>query len=177
MSARDYKEVPIKKVPVGTKFERLLTPSSICMSNFELVELTGAYAKIKSFDREPEVYSTENLFIEVPLTREEKEVKYTQKIEELKNGLRRQLSTSDFMGYHEMWNGSLELDIVEMASTCVEHNMTILGYVKFEKGQEKVSSITGTKFDVGIVAQYLDEEGDIFWCHSSSDWFKYWELD
>lgn len=72
---RDTKLVPIKKMKVGDKFHNLTHPGGSQMANFEIVEICGAYCKIKVYDRE-ETYSTEGLFAEVPLSEEEFKAKY-----------------------------------------------------------------------------------------------------
>ena len=49
---RDTKLVPIKKMKVGDKFHNLKHPGGSQMASFEIVEICGAYCKIKVYNRE-----------------------------------------------------------------------------------------------------------------------------
>ena len=85
---RDTKLVPIKNMEIGKEFHNLQSPNSSRMAKFELVEVCGAFAKIKVYDK-IETFSTEGLFAEVPLSEAEFKAKYKRGaavvVEQLKN--------------------------------------------------------------------------------------------
>lgn len=174
---RDTKLVPIKKMKVGDKFHNLKHPGGSLMASFEILEICGAYCKLKVYDRE-ETYSTEGLFAEVPLSDEEFKAKYKDGaavvIEQLKN----EMSARDHVGTHEMWNSWICTDPYEFAAECEKNQIDIIGW--FPLGREAREFVGGMWLDIGIVAQYRDEDTR-FWCHARKKWIdemiEEWEED
>ena len=71
--------------------------------------------------------------------------------------------------YHEMWNGWIDINPYDMASNAKDAQIMIVGWFKLS-----VQKWDGD-LDIGIVAEY--EDGERFWCHASSKWFKDWKED
>ena len=46
---RDEKRVPIKKMKVGDTFRHLVHPNGTTMASFEVVEMSGAFCKLKIY--------------------------------------------------------------------------------------------------------------------------------
>lgn len=161
---RDTKLVPIKNIKIGEKFDKLQSSNSSQMARFELVELNGAFAKIKVYDR-IETFSTEGLFAEVPLSDVEFRAKYKQGAAVFVEQLKNKMSIHDNIGYHEMWNSWIQTDAYEFAAACQEHKIRIIGW--FELGDYAKEFVSGMTLDIGIVAE--NEDGR-FWCHARKDW-------
>lgn len=174
---RDTKLVPIKNVEIDKEFHNLQSPNSSRMAKFELVEVCGAFAKIKVYDK-IETFSTEGLFAEVPLSEAEFKAKYKQGAAAVVEQLKNKMSIHDNIGYHEMWNSWIQTDAYEFAAACKEHKIRIIGW--FELGDDAREFVSGMILDIGIVAEYEDEDGR-FWCHARKDWIdgimKEWEED
>ena len=164
---RDTKLVPIKKMKVGDKFHNLKYLGGSRMASFEIVEICGAYCKIKIYDRE-ETYSTEGLFAEVPLSDEEFKAKYKDGAAVIIEKLRNEISlTNENIGMHEMWNSWIGTDPYEFAAECEKNDIELIGW--FELGDNAREFCGGTMLDIGIVAKYNDGNTR-FWCHSHKDW-------
>ena len=164
---RDTKLVPIKKMKVGDKFHNLRHPGGSQMASFEIVEICGAYCKIKVYDRE-ETYSTEGLFAEVPLSDEEFKAKYKDGAAIIIEKLRNKISlTNENIGMHEMWNSWICTDPYEFAAECEKNDIELIGW--FELGDNAREFCGGVMLDIGIVAKYNDGNTR-FWCHSRKDW-------
>lgn len=174
---RDTKLVPIKKMKVGDTFTNLRTPGMSTTARFEIVEINGAFAKLKVYNR-LETYSTEGLFAEVPLSEEEFKEKYKEGaavvIEQLKN----EMSARDNVGCHEMWNSWICTDPYKFAAVCEKNQIDIIGW--FPLSRDAREFVGGMCLDIGIVAQYKDEDTR-FWCHARKKWIddmiEDWEMD
>lgn len=102
----------------------------------------------------------------VELTKEELCEKYKNDIEEIREALNHDLGQVD--GYHEMWNSWLcASDLAEMASNLKEHKLRIIGYATLTTPK---LTMFDTVLDIGVVAEY--EDGERFWCHTSSEHIK-----
>ena len=170
------KKVPIKSLKIGDKFDTLYNNDSITFASFEIVEICGAYCKIKVYDRE-ETYSTEGLFAEVPLSDDEFKAKYNDKAAVVIEKLRNKISlTNENIGMHEIWNSWICTDPYEFAAECEKHDIELIGW--FELGNDAKEFCGGIMLDIGIVAKYNDEDAR-FWCHARKDWIikmiKEWE--
>ena len=167
MNNTKMKKVPIKSLKIGDKFDTLYNNDSITFASFEIVEICGAYCKIKVYDRE-ETYSTEGLFAEVPIADEEFKAKYKDEAAIIIEKLRNEISlTSENIGMHEMWNSWICTDPYEFAAECEKHNIKLIGW--FELGNNAKEFCDGMMLDIGIVAKYNDEDTR-FWCHARKDW-------
>lgn len=159
---REAKLVPIKQMKIGDKFDYIKTPTGSRFAGFELLEFCGAFCKLKVYDRE-ENFSTEGLFVEVPLSDEEFKAKYKQDAAAVVEQLKNKMSIHDDIGYHEMWNSWIQTDAYEFAAACREYKIRIIGW--FEYDVKKF--IGGMTLDIGIVAE---NENGRFWCHARKDW-------
>ena len=72
---KDYKKIPLREVPIGTEFKTLITPNGTHSASFKLINKCGAFVTLRVFDKRDETYSTEDAFITVPLTENEKRTK------------------------------------------------------------------------------------------------------
>ena len=133
--------------------------------------------EIKVYDK-IETFSTEGLFAEVPLSEAEFKAKYKQGAAVVVEQLKNKMSIHDNIGHHEMWNSWIQTDAYEFAVACKEHKIRIIGW--FELGDDAREFVSGMILDIGIVAEYEDEDGR-FWCHARKDWIdgimKEWEED
>jgi len=77
------------------------------------------------------------------------------------------MSNTDNIGEHEMWNGWISSDLIEMAQACAKYNIKIIGYFQLSNPRPLIGK---TFLDIGIVAE--DNDGSRFWCHASKRWFK-----
>lgn len=174
---RDEKRIPIKSMKVGDTFRHLVRPNGMTMANFEVLEISGAFCKLKVYDR-VETYSTEDLYAEVPLSDEEFKAKYKTQAADLIERLKHEITDLHEIGHHEMWNSWIQTDAYEFAAACKEHKIRIIGW--FELGDDAREFVSGMILDIGIVAEYEDEDGR-FWCHARKDWIdgimKEWEED
>ena len=163
----ETKKIPIKQMKKGDTFHTLYTNDGwIRMADFQIIEISGIFAKISAYGRE-ETISTENCFAGVSLTRAELENKYSNEISKLKIKLSNKMSNTDNIGQHEMWNGWISGDLVEMAQACVKNNLNIIGYFQLSEPKPLVDKIF---LDIGIVAE--DNNNNRFWCHASKSWFE-----
>ena len=80
---KDYKKIPLKDVPIGAEFGTLITPNGTHWASFKLINKCGAFVTLRVFDQTDETYSTEDTFITVPLTEDEKRAKYDKAAKEL----------------------------------------------------------------------------------------------
>ena len=165
---RDTKLVPIKKMKVGDKFHNLRHPGGSQMASFEIVEICGAYCKIKVYDRE-KTYSTEELFAEVPLSDEEFKAKYKEEAKKIVKAIKNEVPFEpECIGSHEMWNSWIDVDPYQMASNCLYEHITVIGFCYLRRESKFLS--TDTVLDIGVVAE--NEDGERFWCHANSKWFN-----
>ena len=165
---QEYKKVSIKTLKKGDKFSHLYTPDSSRFASFEIIEITGAFVKLKVYDKNEEVISTEGCFVEVPLTDDEFKAKYKDKAAVVIEKLRNEISlTNENIGMHEMWNSWICTDPYEFAAECEKHNIELIGW--FELGNDAKEFYDGIMLDIGIVAKYNDEDTR-FWCHARKDW-------
>ena len=163
----EIKKIPIKQMKKGDTFHILYTNDGyIHMADFQIIEISGIFAKISTYGRE-ETISTENCFVGVPLTRAELENKYSNEISKLKIKLANKMSNTDDIGQHEMWNSWISGDLVEMAQACVKNNLNIIGYFQLSEPKPLVDKVF---LDIGIVAE--DNNNNRFWCHASKSWFE-----
>ena len=163
----ETKKIPIKQMKKGDTFHTLYTNDGwIRMADFQIIEISGIFAKISAYGRE-ETISTENCFAGVPLTRAELENKYSNEISKLKIKLSNKMSNTDDIGQHEMWNSWISGDLIEMAQACVKNNLNIIGYFQLSEPKPLVDKIF---LDIGIVAE--DNNNNRFWCHASKSWFE-----
>lgn len=163
----EMKKIPIKQMKKGDTFRILYTnDGTVRIADFKIIEICGIFAKISAYGRE-ETISTENCFVDIPLTKEELENKYNNEISELKVKLAHKMSNTDNIGKHEMWNGWISSDLIEMAQACAKYNIKIIGYFQLSNPKRLVGK---TFLDIGIVAE--DNNGSRFWCHASKRWFK-----
>lgn len=161
---RDTKLVPIKKMKVGDTFDHLVKPGCTTMASFEILELNGIYCKLKVYNRE-ETYSTEGLFAEIPLTDAEFHAKYEDAAAALIEQLKTEITDMSNIGYHEMWNAWIDVDIYDFAATCHKEKIEVLGW--FALGENSRMLMTDVELDIGIVAR---QNEDVFWCHARKQW-------
>lgn len=166
---KDYKKIPLRKVPIGTEFKTLITPNGSHSASFKLINKCGAFVTLRVFDERDETYSIEDAFIKVPLTEDEKRAKYDKAAKELIAAMKNKIPFEPAnIGYHEMWNGWLDCDPWDMAAKCEDQKIKIVGYCELEAySRENTFNID---LDIGVVAE--DEFGSRFWCHASSNWFN-----
>ena len=168
---RDTKLVPIKKMKVGDKFHNLRHPGGSQMASFEIVEISGAFCKLKVYDK-IETLSTEELYAEVPLSDEEFKAKYKEKAAELIERLKHEITDLHEIGMHEMWNSWIDTDIYDFAANCVKHNIEVLGW--FDLKDDAREFVQGMMLDIGIVAK---DEDSTFWCHARKEWIDHMMKD
>lgn len=165
---RDTKKIPLKAVPLGTKFSHLITANSSRMADFQLIKINGAFATLTCYGT-AETVSTENAFIEVPLSESEFKAKYKEEAKKIVKAIKNEVPFEpECIGSHEIWNSWIDVDPYQMASNCLYENITVIGFCYLRKESKFLS--TDTVLDIGIVAE--DESGERFWCHSSSKWFE-----
>lgn len=172
---KDYKKIPLRDVPVGTEFGTLITPNGTHWASFKLINKCGAFVTLRVFDERDETYSTEDAFITVPLTEDEKRAKYDKAAKELIAAMKNKIPfDSKDIGYHEMWNGWLDCDPWDMAAECEDQKIKVVGYC--ELGDYSKEITLNRELDIGVVAE--DEFGNRFWCHAFSDWFtgEEWQI-
>ena len=165
---RDTKLVPIKKMKVGDTFRHLKTPTSMIMASFEIVEISGAYCKIKHYDK-IDTYSTEGLYAEVPLSEAELKAKYKDAAAALIEKLKIEITDMHEIGLHEMWNAWISTDIYDFAANCEKNDIEVLGW--FDLGDNAREFMLDMVLDIGIVAKYKDDNYR-FWCHARKDWIE-----
>ena len=109
-----------------------------------------------------------DLRVDLNLTEDEYHDKYIEDAKAIVYAMNHELYD---MGdaYHEMWNGWIETDPYDFAARAKEEKIMVVGWFKLS-----IQKMDGD-LDIGIVAEY--EDGERFWCHASSRWFKRWEED
>ena len=168
---RDEKRVPIKQMKVGDTFRHLVHPNGTTMASFEVVEMSGAFCKLKIYDR-IETWSTEGLYAEVPLSDEEFKAKYKTHAADLIERLKHEITDLHEIGVHEMWNSWIDTDIYEFAANCVKNKIEVLGW--FDLGDDAREFVQGMTLDIGIVAR---DEDSTFWCHARKQWIDHMMID
>lgn len=170
----DIKKVPIKSLKEGSSFHYLYQDDRIIMADFKIIKVTDAFVKLKKYDKYEETLSTENVFAGIPLTEEEKNIKYKDNIEELKKNIQNEIPFApEVIGYHEMWNSWIDVDLCDMSINCKKNNIKVVGHCHLP--EPKHTMFIETNLDIGIVAK--DEDDNLFWCHASSKWFKDWDIE
>lgn len=131
-------------------------------------DINPAFVTIEKWNQggEEERYNSSSMFL-IELTEEEFEEKYKEKAIEVFKNIQNKLH-KDEIGYHEMWNGWLYGSFYEIAKTCIDNNMIVVGHCS--DITPKHSLIDNHTLDVGICAK--TENGERFWCHFSSENLK-----
>lgn len=164
---QEYKKVPIKTLKKGDKFNRLYNSGSIRFASFEIIEINGSFVKLKVFDKNEEIISTEGCFVEVPLTDEEYRSKYEEDAAKIVEILRQPVSMYA-QGYHEMDNSWVQTDAYDFAAICKKRNMSIVGWFPLENAKEVCGNLV---LDIGIIGQDNDQnDHNIYWCHAAKKW-------
>lgn len=112
----------------------------------------------------PETISNKGLF-EVEMPQKEFREKYKEEAKQVIIAVQNEMYI-DETGYHEMYNAWIDYDPYEMAFNLKENNATLLGYFRLSYPK---TSWGGTSLDIGLV---VEEEGDRYWCHVSSEYIK-----
>lgn len=100
----------------------------------------------------------------VPLSEIELFNKYLPKAEEIAAILRGPAYVGDW-GYHEMWNGWIGGDPLDMADyMSKDHPLTLIGWAPLDE----IKHGWFTNSDIAIIAEYV-EDGERFWCHWSRE--------
>lgn len=170
---QEYKQVPIKTLKKGDKFSRLTTPESCHFASYEILEISGAFVKLKVFDKHEETISTEGCFAEVPLTDEEYRAKYEQDAAKIVEILRQPVSTYS-QGYHEMDNSWVQTDAYDFAAVCKNKDMSIIGWFPLPDYDKKDLCDGYVQMDIGIIGQdNYPHDHDTYWCHASKKWIDH----
>lgn len=166
---QEYKKVPIKTLKKGDKFSHLYTSESIRFASFEIIEISGAFVKLKVYDKNEEIISTEGCFVEVPLTDEEYRAKYEEDAAKIVEILRQPVSAYA-QGYHEMDNSWVQTDAYDFAAICKERNMSIIGWFPLGENAKEVCE-GNLVLDIGIIGKDNDQDDhNTYWCHAAKKW-------
>lgn len=167
MYIKKTRDIPIKECKVGMKFDTLKVDGSTHFASFEIIDVNPFRFKVKVFDKYEEEYSTENAYAIVELTKEELANKYAKEISEVKKAMANKLPNMEDEYRHEMWNGWVCGDYIDMTIACLENDIKVIGYFPLTWNKQIGHFTT---LDIGVVAEEAD--GERFWCHASSKWFK-----
>lgn len=106
--------------------------------------------------------------VDVKLTIEEKHARDYIEAKQIVQGMLNKLyGPGDAV--HEMWNGWIDPDPYDMAKRLKKQEAIVIGWFQLDY-PKKIGKYTN--LDIGIVIEYSD--GERFWCHADSTWFKNW---
>ena len=168
------KKVTWKHLKPGTRIHGYSLEGFHTFAPGTVVSANTAYVTYLAFDKDERKISSEAMF-EIDMTQEEINRKYKSTAKKVVEGLKNTVSEYE-AGPHEMWNSWIRLDPLEMAATCEEEDMSVIGCFKLDI--PNICMFGDDELDIGIVAQYNDT-GEKFWCHAYSKWlddiFENWE--
>ena len=183
---KDTKTIPVKSLKVGDIIDTLIDKSGdvdqYVMAKWEVIEVTGAYIKLAEWCKHDRIItkSTEDLYTEIPLTKEEFRKKYQHDANYIYTKMLQPISQADrdywvLHNEHTLDNGWAMGDCYEMAKECKERGIKLIGWTPLTDAQKR-HSWTGEVLDTAIIYEYLYNDDDPFeettwyWVHYKKEW-------
>lgn len=153
-------KVTYKHLHKGQKVHSVTFTNGWQLATWFVKDINPAFVTLAIWriDGEESQFSTDCMF-EVEMTPQEIRTRWLSDAKQIRAALDNKLARTD-IGYHEMANGFISYDLMEMAKYCHENKIKIVGYcTDIDPHPLMYDDI----LDVGICAEYSD--GERFWCH------------
>ena len=170
-SWKQTKEVFPKDIKVGDIVDTYRQDgwSRSVSDGWKVVAVAGAFVTLECRRGKPEqtTLSTEGLIFEVSLTEKEYRAKYEPIAAQIIKVLNDEPLPPMDWDSHTMDNSWADIDAWNMAASCEEHNIRIVGWFPLETPKNGWFQ----QMDAGIVAEDL-VDGDMFWTHYKKEWIE-----